>query len=96
MVTVNELLAERKKTHGSFEEHARCTQELLETITKERNWNKLSPEYREGIHMILHKLGRIATGNPYHVDHVADIQGYAKLMENYAEQVNSYRGADAD
>jgi penicillin V acylase-like amidase (Ntn superfamily) len=52
------------------------------------NWRVLCPEYKEGIHMIAHKLGRILTGTPYYEDHVVDIIGYTTLMRLFAEQHN--------
>ena len=85
MADVSDILMERKKTHGDFKDHAACTQDLLYVCGANKNWNKLCPEYREAIHMICHKIGRILTGSPYIQDHVDDIIGYATLMKNYAD-----------
>jgi hypothetical protein len=48
---------------------------------------------REALHMIAHKMGRIATGNPNIKDHWADIAGYATLIANLLGE-DDYRGAD--
>lgn len=74
-----ELLNEREKTHGSFETHARVTQTLKSFMAKENVYDKCNPRQCEAIDMILHKLGRIAAGNPNFEDHWDDIAGYAKL-----------------
>ena len=78
---ISDILAERQKTHGSFEDHAAIAQALKAVMHGSPNWGSLTPVYQEGLEMIAHKLARICSGNPYHADHVVDIQGYAKLME---------------
>lgn len=79
-VSVDELLAQRGTTHGEYTEHARCTQAILDAMMRERTWPSLPPIIRETVHMIAHKLGRIATGNPFVADHYDDIAGYARLV----------------
>lgn len=73
------LLAERQKTHGSFEVHARVTQQLKVIMESEENWRRLTPRHKESLHMIVHKIGRIMAGNPKFNDHWDDIAGYARL-----------------
>lgn len=80
-----ELLAERAKTHGSFEDHARVTQTLKAYMAKENVYDKLNPRQCEALDMILHKIGRIAAGNPHYKDHWDDIAGYAKLGSEACE-----------
>ena len=75
----SDLLNERAKTHGSFEDHARVTQVLKAYMAKENVYDKLNPRQAEAIDMILHKIGRIAAGNPNFNDHWDDIAGYARL-----------------
>ncbi len=74
-----ELLAEREKTHGSFEVHANITQMLKSVMHANASWNELSTRHKESLDMILHKIGRIMSGNPNFNDHWDDIAGYAKL-----------------
>ncbi len=73
-------LAERKKTHGDFSDHARITQNLKEAVRGE--CDRLLPIHREAIDMILHKIGRICAGDPNVHDHWDDIAGYAKITSD--------------
>lgn len=84
---IEEILAERAKTHGDYSDHATITQAIKWTMKsfnlKQTNlpgWNKLDPEQREALEMIAHKIGRILSGNNYFKDHWDDIAGYAKLV----------------
>lgn len=78
---VQSLLAERKKTHGSFATHASVTQGLKRVFRAglADAGNELTDEQIEAVEMIFHKLGRIAAGNPNYGDHMDDIIGYASL-----------------
>ena len=79
------LVTERGKTHGSFEDHARCTQRLKFGVQAEiqarllRGQSGLSNQHAEAIDMILHKIGRIIAGDPTFQDHWDDIAGYAVI-----------------
>lgn len=74
------LLAERRKTHGDYREHAAITRVVLEAWAANRNWSKLTDSQKETLHMIAHKVGRIVTGDPNVKDHWDDIAGYATLI----------------
>ena len=81
-VNVNEILAERKKTHGDFVNHAKISQDLkiiLHYSDNER-WELLSNDQKEALDMIAHKIARILNGNADYADHWADIAGYATLV----------------
>ena len=77
-----ELLVERAKTHGDYSDHARITQKLKTVFRSEVQYGKLDYCQHEAIDMILHKIGRIAAGNPNFQDHWDDIAGYAKLVSD--------------
>ncbi len=81
MNPTEELLAEREKTHGKYDRFATYVQRLKEWTTdfEDRGKGRLSPEHREAVDMILHKIGRIVTGDPNVEDHWRDISGYATL-----------------
>ena len=79
MTNIDNILAERAKTHGDYTEHAKCTQDIMLILMLHRNWTFLSPDQKETLHMIAHKMGRVVTGNPNVADHWDDIAGYAKL-----------------
>lgn len=78
--TTEELLVERGRTHGEYADHARCTQTIMRAVQAEKNWDTLPDIIRETLHMWAHKIGRIATGNPYLHDHYADVNGYSTLV----------------
>lgn len=79
--TIEAILAQRQKTHGDFTDNARVMQNLKDVVHCEKGWNNLSRVQREAIHMILHKIGRILSGNPNEPDHWHDIAGYAELVK---------------
>ena len=78
--STEEILKERGKTHGDFTDNARVMQGLKNVIWREDGWAKLTDVQREALEMILHKCGRIISGNPNEPDHWQDIAGYAKLV----------------
>ena len=79
------LLADRRITHGSFNDHARCTQNLKAVMDNEiyrraeRGQPPLTDTQAEAVAMILHKLGRIVAGDAFFIDHWDDIAGYAEI-----------------
>jgi hypothetical protein len=74
------LLAERGKTHGDYSDHARVTQAIKAVMVAGPNWDKLSDIQKETLEMNAHKVGRVLSGDPDHLDHWDDIAGYAKLV----------------
>lgn len=89
---IESTLAERGKTHGDFRENGRIMQQLKAIARTGVNWPgdidpelPLSMEQREAIDMILHKVGRILSGNPNEPDHWRDIAGYATLCQQIIE-----------
>jgi hypothetical protein len=83
---ISETLSERQKTHGSFETHARISQELKTVIYLTDEYHSLSPQQAEALDMIAHKIARILNGNPNIHDHWHDIAGYATLVANTLEK----------
>lgn len=79
-MSTENILTERKKTHGEYAEHAACTQAIMRVFMSQPNWPTLSDMQKETMHMIAHKSGRILTGNPDIADHYDDIAGYATLI----------------
>jgi Domain of unknown function (DUF6378) len=84
--TIDALLAERGKTHGDFADHADITQRLKKVMRDGANWARLDATQKETLEMNAHKIGRILSGNPDHLDHWDDIAGYAKLVSNRLRQ----------
>lgn len=80
LTDIDNILTERRKTHGDFAEHARITQALKSVMTSSPGYIALTPAQREALDMNAHKIGRILAGNPSFKDHWDDIAGYAKLV----------------
>lgn len=78
--TIEEILAEREKTHGDFRIHAAITDAIKFHMHSSSKWSYLSPTQREALDMTAHKIGRILAGNPDHKDHWDDIAGYTTLV----------------
>jgi len=51
---------------------------------------------REGLHMVFHKLGRIAAGCATHKDHWDDIAGYATLVSRDISSRETHREAKGE
>lgn len=78
---INDILKERRKTHGNFEKVALLDTELF-SVFNTYHYSDLSNEQYCAIKMILHKIARIGCGNPDFKDHWQDIIGYATLVLN--------------
>lgn len=85
---VDQILAERQKTHGDFSTHAGLSQNLKAVIASSSGWAYLHPAQCEALEMIAHKIARIINGDPDHIDHWADIAGYATLVQRGLEDGN--------
>jgi len=81
MTDINETLNERGSRYGDFAGHAKITQDLKEVMARSKNWATLSPDKKEALEMIAHKIGRILNGDPDYADNWHDIAGYATLVE---------------
>jgi hypothetical protein len=81
--TVEQILDERAKTHGSFAEVAE-TEQAIKAIL-ERKADIRSDSQNCALGMIAMKLARIINGNAYATDHWKDIAGYALLVERELE-----------
>ena len=90
---IDAILAEREKTHGSFSVHAECTQTLEDTFYSFKGQGYFTAVQLESLHMIFHKLGRIAAGSPHFRDHWDDIAGYATLVSKDISSRETHREA---
>lgn len=80
MSDIRNILTERGKTHGDYAQHAGTTQCLKSVMRNTWNWGDLTPSQSECLEMVAHKIGRILSGDPNHIDHWDDIAGYATLV----------------
>lgn len=76
---LEQLLAERKSTHGEYRTHAMFSQSIKGIIKSSPNWDGMCDHQKETLEMIAHKIGRILAGDADFDDHWKDISGYAKL-----------------
>lgn len=84
MTDINGLIKEREQAHGEFWKTAEIAQDLKQVILHHNNSGRLDPVQVEALDMISSKIARILSGNPHHVDHWLDIEGYARLGGNFA------------
>ena len=82
MATIDDILKERAKTHGSFEVTAYTVQTLKAALVDSPNWPELDMDQKEALEMVVHKIGRILCGNKDHLDSWQDMAGYATLVAN--------------
>ena len=77
-----QILQERGKTHGSFDNNASASQAIKQALedTMNKSAVELSSVQAEALHMIAHKMARIVSGDPNEVDHWQDIAGYSQLV----------------
>lgn len=84
-MTIQDILSERAATHGSFQTQATCSLALKKSFYAHCT-KPLSDCQHEAVHMIFHKLARIAAGDHNHPDHWQDIAGYAQLVVNHLQE----------
>jgi hypothetical protein len=84
---VDKILEARKASHGPYGNVAAMAQALKTIMHSVEGWNKLSPTQQESLDLVATKIGRILSGTNSHVDHWADLAGYATLVKNELEGV---------
>lgn len=84
MNDINKTLAARGHRYGEFEDCAIIAQMLKSAMrdTSVYRWKQLSPDMREALEMIQHKIARIINGDENFIEGWHDIAGYATLVEN--------------
>ena len=93
---MNDILAEREKTHGSFMTTAAKAQQLKDSIHGGKNWEDLDDIQREALDMITTKIARILSGNHDEIDHWRDLANYAELVVRELERLNAYIASGPD
>lgn len=86
---IQSVVASRNKEyglHGDFFDKAMLSQTWKSDLDLMQSWSLIaSPDEMEAMHMIIHKISRLAAGNPHHIDSWRDIAGYAMLVVNRLE-----------
>lgn len=79
------ILAERHKTHGDYTIQASLCQTMQRAVREGPGWDTMDDNQQDAIEMILTKISRVVTGDPYHKDSWVDIAGYATLVADRIE-----------
>jgi len=83
---IKAMLSGREARYGSFENHAKISQDLKAVMHERSGWDRLKPDQREALEMVQHKVARILNGDPNYADNWIDIAGYATLVANRLEK----------
>lgn len=83
---IQNILEERQKTHGPFEDVARTAQQIKWVLTVHPNVVGMSDVKKEALAMIATKIARIVNGDSDNKDHWRDIAGYAQLVVQSIEE----------
>lgn len=87
MNQVEDTLAERASRYGEFRTHAVICQNIKRAMDVQvGNWNSLPAPHKQALEVIADKIARILNGDYDYVDNWHDIQGYAKLVEDFIKQ----------
>ncbi len=84
-INTDQLIETRSATHGDYSDTSKYIQQfknVMRIAQSERHRKglpALTPQQAESLEMILHKAGRILSGDSSFADHWLDIQGYAAL-----------------
>lgn len=84
---VQGITDQRAARYGDFRGHAAAAQAMKQVVSDSLASNPLYAAMpvsdqmivKEGLDMILHKIGRIVNGDPTYDDSWVDIEGYSKI-----------------
>lgn len=91
MNPIENILEQRRKQNGDYVNHAIAKERITLELAKLPEWGNATPVHRQGAIMVIDKLCRAFNGDFNFLDHWLDIQGYAKLVENYCSEVNNLK-----
>lgn len=92
MPYLNSMVAERESHYGDFRDVGAVSQQLKDVVRNASSWAKMDLYQREAIEMILHKVARIACGDPDYADSWDDIGGYAKITKDRLPKSETPKG----
>jgi hypothetical protein len=85
MTTLKEVLQQRGKRYGDYEQMAEVQQRLKGVMRSYPSFHLLNPGKQEALDMFATKIGRILTGDPDYDDNWKDIAGYATKVLEYLD-----------
>lgn len=86
MENIQNVLADRARTHGDFEHVAKMSQNLKHQMQSVNAYMHLDYFMAESLEAIAAKIARILAGNARETDHWQDIAGYATLVVRQIER----------
>jgi hypothetical protein len=86
-----DILTEREKTHGSYDDVASMAQALKDDMRGGKNWKHLDDIQKETLEMTATKIARMLSGDHLYLDNVVDIIGYMELLKRHLEWTNDER-----
>lgn len=84
-MNTNDILRERGLRYGAFVSQADLSQKFKDVLIYGGSIDSMQPYQKEALEMILHKIARIANGDPNYTDSWRDIAGYAQLVVDILE-----------
>ncbi len=87
--SVDDTLKQRGTRYGEFKNHANLSTNLKDKVFGHQaafGSSQMSKVQQEAMSMILHKIARIANGDPNYIDSWTDIAGYAQLVVDDLEE----------
>ena len=92
MKQTEEILAERRVTHGEFWLNARITEQLINVLRSSPHWSRIPWESRNAMTMTCCKMSRLCSDQGYkHEDNYADIIGYMTLALESVQENKSFK-----
>lgn len=91
MSNVEETLKQRAGRYGDMVENARITQGLMDVVMQSPSWANWTPMHRECVHMIFHKIARMACGDCLYDDNIIDLIGYATRLKDFIIEQNKIK-----
>lgn len=88
-MNVKDVINSRTSTHGEFNSNAKVAQSIQQALSAGDNFDKLSAPQLFALQNIAGKMARIVNGNPDEPDHWVDIAGYATLVHDTHNEVES-------
>lgn len=89
MADVAATLKERGSRYGNYLEQTRISKNLQHVVQTCDSWGRLNTDQQDALEMIAVKISRILNGDPDYVDNWRDIAGYATLVANRLEGIES-------
>lgn len=80
---IEKTLDERRKRYGDFGTHAYAKEAIVSYLIRLPSWSTADATSRQAAMMIVDKLVRAFNGDNKYADNPHDIQGYAKLWEDF-------------